>query len=158
MTREKKQVFTRRITQANRTQLVVILYEMIQTYLEDGVEAYKRGDMPEFHKSLGFARDCIAELRMSLDFSYDLSQKLFAIYIFADKELARNISGNKIDTVGKIADIFGKLHDAYQTVSREDTSAPLMANTQSVYAGFTYGRTDVNESLAGYEASRGYYI
>ncbi len=29
MTREMKQIFTRRITQANRTQLVVILYDMV---------------------------------------------------------------------------------------------------------------------------------
>lgn len=35
MTKEMKQIFTRRITHANRTQLVVILYDMILTYLKD---------------------------------------------------------------------------------------------------------------------------
>jgi len=32
MTREMKQIFTRRITQANRTQLIVILYDMQVIY------------------------------------------------------------------------------------------------------------------------------
>ncbi len=43
MTREMKQIFTRRITQANSTQLVVILYDMILTYLKDAADAYDIG-------------------------------------------------------------------------------------------------------------------
>ena len=35
MKKEDKQQFTLRITQANSTQLVVILYEMLLCYLED---------------------------------------------------------------------------------------------------------------------------
>ena len=43
MTKEMKQVFTRRITQANRTQLVVIVYEMLLVYLDEAASAYKKG-------------------------------------------------------------------------------------------------------------------
>ena len=39
MTKECKQQFTLRITQANATQLVVILYEMTLQYLTDGEQA-----------------------------------------------------------------------------------------------------------------------
>ena len=39
MKKEEKQDFTLRITQANPTQLVVILYEMLLCYLEDAVQA-----------------------------------------------------------------------------------------------------------------------
>lgn len=158
MTREMKQIFTRRITQANRTQLLVIMYEMILTYIKDGISAYNNGDTEEFKKSFGYARDCIAELRKNLDFKYDLSKTLFAIYTFADKELASNMYRNKIDSAEDIKAIFMKLHDAYQTISKEDKSEPLMANTQNVYAGFTYGKTDVNECLVGYGGARGYCV
>ena len=40
MTKEMKQIFTRRITQANRTQLVVVVYDMLLTYLDDAKKAY----------------------------------------------------------------------------------------------------------------------
>ena len=39
MTKECKQQFTLRITQANATQLVVILYEMTLQYLADAEQA-----------------------------------------------------------------------------------------------------------------------
>ena len=39
MTNEKKQEYTRKITQANGTGLVVILYDMTLTFLEDAEKA-----------------------------------------------------------------------------------------------------------------------
>ncbi len=151
MTREMKQIFTRRITQANSTQLIVILYDMTLTYLKDANTAQEIGCDQEYKKAVQCARNCIAELRNSLDFTYDLSRNLFALYVFADKELA----GNRIQEVVKI---LKKLRDAYHNVSKQDDSQPLMQNTQDVYAGFTYGRTDVNENLINYSGARGYCV
>ena len=151
MTREMKQIFTRRITEANRTQLIVILYDMTLTYLKDATVAQEIGCDQEYKKAVQCARNCISELRNSLDFAYDLSKNLFALYIFADRELA----ANRIQDVVKM---FKKLRDAYQTVSKKDDSKPLMQNTQDVYAGFTYGRTDVNENLMNYSSARGYCV
>ena len=156
MTTEKKQMFTRRITQANRTQLVVIVYEMLLTYLKDARAAYEAGNREELVQNLGLARDCIEELRGSLDFTYELSGNLFSLYGYADRELARDMFSLKIDNLDAVEMIFKKLHDAYQTISSQDESGPLMENTQSVYAGLTYGRTDLNESLVNYDAKRGF--
>ena len=149
-------MFTRRITQANRTQLVVIVYEMLLTYLKDARAAHEAGDREELVQNLGLARDCIEELRGSLDFTYELSGNLFSLYCYADRELARDMFSLKIDNLDVIEKIFRKLHDAYQTISSQDESGPLMENTQSVYAGLTYGRTDLNESLVNYDAKRGF--
>ena len=91
MTKENKQIFTRRITQANRTQLVVIVYEMLLVYLEDAVKAYEAEDKQEFVRNLKLARECIGQMRTSLNFQYELSKNLFAIYCFADRELANDI-------------------------------------------------------------------
>ena len=46
MTKECKQQFTLRITQANSTQLIVILYEMTLQYLADGEQQM----MPDWRK------------------------------------------------------------------------------------------------------------
>lgn len=43
MTKELKQEYTLRITQANKTQLAVILYEMTITYLEEASRLMTRG-------------------------------------------------------------------------------------------------------------------
>lgn len=158
MTKEMKQIFTRRITQANRTQLVVILYDMLLTYLKDAATAQEIGCEQEFKKDMQCARNCISELRGSLDFNYDLARNLFAIYAFADRELAHDMRGISAEQLVQITGMFQKLRDAYHTISKEDQSQPLMENAQDVYAGFTYNRTDVNESLSQYGGARGYRI
>lgn len=158
MTREMKQIFTRRITQANRTELVVILYEMLLVYLEDAQTAFEEGNMKEFSRNLQTARDCITEMRESLNFEYELSKNLFSIYCFADRELAGDIFGRKTDNLNELKAIFKKLRDAYDAISKQDTSEPLMDNIENVYAGFTYGKTDVNEELVNYDAKRGYRV
>lgn len=101
------------------------------------------------------ARNCISELRCSLDFNYDLSRNLFAIYAFADRELAHDMNGISAEQLDQIIGMFQKLRDAYHTISREDQSRPLMENAQDVYAGLTYSKTDVNESLLQYGTARG---
>ena len=55
-----------------------------------------------------------------------------------------------------VEEIMSKLHAAYETVSKQDESSPVMANTQTVYAGLTYGRNNLNESLADQGSSRGF--
>lgn len=158
MTREMKQIFTRRITQANRTQLIVVLYDMLLVYLEDAGKAYDVDNMYEFVSNLEAARKCVSELRGSLNFEYELSRTLFSIYSFADRKLANCISKFAADDLDALSSMFKKLRDAYHTISSADDSGPLMENIQDVYAGFTYGRTDVNESLINYGAQRGYRV
>jgi len=158
MTTEKKQMFTRRITQANRTQLVVIVYEMLLVYLEDAKRAHEAGSEDEYVRNLDLARECIGQMRTGLNFKYGVAKNLFSIYCFADRELAKNRYSRKADNLDVLQTIFTKLHDAYYTVSTRDTSKPLMDNIQSVYAGLTYGRTDVNETVTNYDAGRGYLV
>ena len=68
------------------------------------------------------------------------------------------MQGISAEQLTQIIGMFQKLRDAYHTISREDTSQPLMQNAQDVYAGYTYSRTDVNESLSRYGAARGYCV
>lgn len=156
MNTEIKQTFTRRITQANRTQLVVIVYEMLLVYLEDAINAYNEEQMQEFKENLRMARECIGQMRTSLNFDYALSRNLFSIYCFADRELAKDIYSCKTENLDVIRTIFTKLHDAYYVVSKKDDSAPLMDNIQAVYAGLTYSKSDLNEDYLNFDAKRGF--
>lgn len=51
-----------------------------------------------------------------------------------------------------------KLYDGFVHVAEQDTSAPLMKNTQQVYAGYTYGRDDLVETCQDSNTSRGFLV
>ena len=48
MTKELKQEYTRKITQANKTQLITILYEMLMLYVEEAKAAHEKEDRMGF--------------------------------------------------------------------------------------------------------------
>ena len=79
MKKEDKQRFTLRITQANPTELVVILYEMLLGYLEDAEEA-AGNDMQLFHDAARKARGCLNELMGSLHMEYEPAPALMQLY------------------------------------------------------------------------------
>ena len=158
MTHEKKQIFTRRISRANRTQLAVIVYDIFLEYLNEALDAHKSNNEEEFKLNIQKAMECIYEMRSALDFKYAPAKNLFAIYNYAERELAGNLFKNRTDNLEELKKMFTSLRDAYDTISKNDTSEPLMDNIQDIYAGFTYGKTDVNENLINYDAERGFRV
>ena len=48
-----------------------------------------------------------------------------------------------------------KLRESFEIAAGQDKSAPLMGNAQKVYAGMTYGRTDLTENFMNDE-NRGF--
>lgn len=156
MTKEMKQQFTLKITRANKSQMVVILYEMLLTYLDEAQSAYKNNDRAEFRNGIRKTRACLRELMASLHYEYELAFRLLQLYLYADRELTRADIHNSIEELSHVRTVITKLHDAYAAVSGQDTSAPIMENTQTVYAGLTYGRDDLNVNLADQGSSRGF--
>ena len=76
MTREMKQEFTLRITQANKTQLITILYEMVLLYIDEAQEALEKEDKTAFRSAIRKIRGCMNELTSSLNFEYEIAQNL----------------------------------------------------------------------------------
>ena len=156
MTKELKQQYTLRITQANKSALVVILYEMTITYLEDAMKAHEDGDERGFKDGIRKARGCIKELMASLHMEYEAAGNLRKLYIFAGKELTRAAIYGSSKELSHVKAMMEKLHGAYEKIAGTDTSAPIMTNTQTVYAGLTYGRDSLTENLAGQGGERGF--
>ncbi len=156
MTKELKQQFTLKITQANKSQLVVILYEMLLAYLEEARQAHEKGDRNGFREGIRKSRGCLNELMASLHFEYEPAMNLLQLYLYANRELARADIRNSAEALEHVAKIMNKLHDAYEEISRQDTSDSVMSNTQAVYAGLTYGKNTLTESLAYQGGERGF--
>lgn len=158
MTQELKREFTLRISQANRTELTVIVYEMLLTYIEDALTAFQEEDKKEFRRCVSRARNCLKQLLSTLNFEYELAGNLMQLYIFANKELTLADIKYVKQPLETVRSIVTKLKDAYKEISKLDSSEPVMDNAQTVYAGLTYGKNSLNENLSGHTANRGFLV
>ena len=147
MTLEKKQEYTLKITQANKTQMITIIYEMVMDYLNDAIDEIGIGKKEDAGRSLVRAQNCIDELIHSLDLKYELARNLREIYLFSKKELIVAGATFSLHRIWRVLQNFKKLHEAYVELEKHDMSQKLMGNTQKVYAGLTYGRYSLNEDV-----------
>ena len=155
MTKECKQQFTLRITQANSTQLIVILYEMTLQYLADGEQAVDDAGLVE---AVHRARGCIKELLNSLHREYSPAGELSRLYLFCLRRLAVCEVRRDRTILEEIRKVIAPLCDAYRQIQDQDTSGPVMNNSQTVYAGLTYGRIQLTENMADQGTNRGMLV
>ena len=158
MTKELKQEFTLRITQANKTQLITILYEMILLYLEEAEQSLTKDDKSAYKQAIRKIRDCMNELVMSLHLEYELAQNLLQLYQYINSELVQANIHYEEENLHHIKFIIKQLHGAYKQIETQDTSGPVMNNTQNVYAGLTYGRNTLTENLVDPAVNRGFCV
>lgn len=158
MTKECKQQFTLRITRANSTELIVILYEMMLCYLEDGLAAWTKEDTDEFKGAIRKARGCLNELMMSLHMEYPPARELMQLYLFCLRRLATAESRMEQEPLEEIGRVIRPLRDAYQQIAPLNEQGPVMNNSQTVYAGLTYGRNTLTENMADQGTNRGMLV
>ena len=156
MTDELKQEFTLRITQANSTELVVILYEMLEIYLSEGELAHKEGKRPEFREAIRKSRAVINELLNSLNLNYTPAPELMQLYLFCIKRLAVCEVKNEAECFDEIRRIIVPLKDAYGHISSENKGGPVMGNSEAVYSGLTYGKNQRTVETASTPYNRGF--
>lgn len=156
MQKEKIQQFTMRITSSNRTELIAVMYDMIDVYLADAVSAREADDHDGFQTQVRLADRVIRELMEILDFKYEISADLYRLYHYCRKRLAFSLM--KYDTTGieEAQRILTALGTSFRELAAKDSSEPLMKNTQKVAYGATYGKSDIAEAPAS-DPNRGYF-
>ena len=159
MKKERVQEFAARVTQGSKTDLIVIMYDII---LEDIAEArriiakesketvnkgkhYGTPVREEFRKELLHAARFVSELMAALDFRYRLSYELRNLYIYAHKCLTEAAFSGETSRLSDVEDMMNGLKTAFAKVAEEDTSGPVMQNSQRLTAGLTYGKGRLNE-------------
>lgn len=158
MTAEQKKEFTRKISQANSTELIVILYDISIVYVKDAIRCMEEQRMDEAKIQTDFARKCIEEMIANLHFEYDLATVLHRIYLSMKKALREGILEQKKEPLCAVRDNLITLREAYAEIASQDTSAPVMGHAQTVVAGLTYGKHSLNESLSGDSSNRGFFV
>ena len=139
--------------------MITILYEIALAYLEEAAEAKQSDDREKFVLAIHHGQDCIRELQSSLNLSYEPAPVLYRLYIQMHRKLAQAITGFSLEACEKVQSQLEQLRDAYIQLEKTGSWDSVMVNTQQVYAGLTYGKGTLNESVQGvnYE-SRGYQI
>ena len=158
MTRELKQEYTLRITQANKTQLITILYEMVLIYIDEAEAALSEDDRTEYKSAIRKIRGCMNELTASLNLEYDLAQNLLQLYLYVNRELVQASVHYEKENLEHIRLVIGELQKAYKKIEDQDVSGPVMGNTQTVYAGLTYGRNTLTENITDPASNRGFCV
>ncbi len=156
MTKELKQEFTLRITQANKTQLITILYEMVLLYVDEAEDALSAGDKTLFKAAVRKIRGCMNELTASLNFDYEIAQNLLQLYLYINRELVKASLHFDKENLEHVRMVIGELQKAYKQIESLDTSGPVMGNSQTVYAGLTYGKNTLTENISDPTVNRGF--
>ncbi|GHU43131.1 hypothetical protein FACS1894111_08210 [Clostridia bacterium] len=156
MEKSLQQEFTRRISNANKSGMILIVYDIFLAYAVEIRGAYTNGEHDAFLTSVQKAQAVILELKDSLDFSYPIALELYRLYEFASVELAKCAYQNSTEGLDNAERVLKNLHQGFLTASKEDTSKPLMQHSQQVVAGMTYGKGVLNETLQDNEGGRGF--
>lgn len=147
MDQEAVTTFTRRITNGNKSQIIVVLFDMVLVDLDDAREGLKNHEQEEYMEALRHANEVLEHLQNALDFKYDISKDLYSLYDYCKRSIAKSMYSGRDEGINEAREVIEPLAEAFREVAENDNSAPLMENTQKIAAGLTYGKTDVNEAV-----------
>lgn len=157
MEKERLQEFAARVSQANRSELVVVIYDAAIASIEEGKSCLEMDDITAARKEIDRAKGMVDELLHSLDLKYQISHYLRQLYIYAYRELCQGIALRDADRLDHASDVLKGLLPSFHEVAKQDESGPVMENTQQIYAGLTYGRDSLDETIAvGVNYNRGF--
>lgn len=149
--------FQNKIVNAGKSDLLLINYEMLFVTLDDAIISADEDREDAFNRSMVQANRLLRELSDNLDFKYDISKDLIAIYIYVSKQLIdASITFNKEPILGA-KKVLNTLYKGWiEAGAKERNSKPMIMNGQKVYAGLTYGKSSLNEMVYDGTGSRGF--
>lgn len=148
--------FQNRIASAGQGDLLMITYDMLFVSLEDALKAIETDNPEAFNSDMNRAQRLLRELSDNLDFKYEISKDLMSIYIYTNKELIDASIKMDREPIERSLSVLRLLYDGFDQVADEDNKKPLIQNSQRVYAGLTYGKGVLNETIYNQSNSRGF--
>lgn len=159
MTQEMKQEFTRRVSQENHSGLILVLCDIFHTYGNDAMTAYEAGNETAYLQNIEQARRTMQELIDCFSKEDPLGRNVISIFRFIYGKLVRSEVRRQPDELDRCVQMVDDLRVGFVHLHELDNEGAVMQNVHQVYAGLTYGKGTLNESVQGvnYE-SRGYQI
>lgn len=158
MTKEQIQEYTLRISQANHSGLILVLTDICITYINDSIKCYADSDAIGYKSNIDQALKAQNELIDCFNPADTLGREVVVLlrYIYG-RLVSSQVKSRPVDLEATV-DMLGRLKVSFEKLHEIDDEGPVMKNTHQVYAGLTYGKGSLNESVAGADvASRGYF-
>lgn len=159
MTKEQIQEFTLRTSQANHSGLILVLTDMDKIYINDAITAYDTGDMAQYGKYIGLAKRTHNELMSAFNPKDGLGRRVLNSLRYIYGLLVSSQVKNQPKELDRCIEMLDSLKVGFEHLHEIDTEGPVMKNTHRVYAGLTYGKGVLNESLGNVDYSnRGFTV
>jgi flagellar protein FliS len=110
---------TQNISTASPMALIVMLYNGCIKQLKLSRIAIEKKDYEGANNSLKKSQDIITELMMSLDFRYEISNNLMALYRFIYGEIVSINMAKKVEKIEPVVKILSDLREAWVKVEKE---------------------------------------
>ena len=156
MDKNRQKDFARRISQANKTELVVVTYDIILEEIANAKKALAAEAVDEYRSALKSAQKFLGELMSVLDYRYAISRNLLSLYEFVQRKLVSSDIGGEDRGIDDAAKVISGLRESYAKIASQDESGAVMENSQNVYAGLTYGKGSLNEMNMSDGSNRGF--
>lgn len=131
MKKNEIQTFSYRISQANKTQLIVIMYDMAIQYVSDAIENnYEtQAEKDEYESDVVQVKRVVDSLVTSLDMQYEVSVQLYNIYLVMQRYLVKAVAKkdkNTIMLLESVKKMLETMRKSFYELSKQDDSEPLM--------------------------------
>ncbi len=140
---------TARIANATPVQLIEITYDLIVDYIQQAKDALQQNKENIFKARVEKAQQLLMNLAESLDMSYEISYEIMPLYLYVNKLLIHSTIQKKNEPLEQSEKILNNLLVAWREVAKQKSNDqnPVLENTQQIYAGLTYGKGTLNETV-----------
>ena len=147
MTREEIQTYTMQITQANASALLCVAYDLWEHFADEAEAAYENAQTEAYQNACRKLQRTNQEIIAMLNRENACARDVRAIHFYLNQCIVTCMVKRQPVELDRMKQMVQKLHQSFLKLSSQDTEAPLMSNTQQVYAGLTYGKGTLNESM-----------
>lgn len=129
------------IANASKGELLCITYELL-------LEQIKMATQSEGEERKVYVEKGIRIIKMlvgDLDFGIPLSNELFRIYVYVQGILIQAKTNQKLE---EAYHLIHKIYEAFKKITEEEIDKkPSIQNAEAIYAGLTYGKEDIKETI-----------
>lgn len=135
-----------RISQATKSELNIITFELCINYIEDALEVINKDDIlfvSNVNTSLSFLREII----VALNYDYDISKELLEIYLYVNKLLIEGSIKKDRTSLEDAIYMLETIKDGFSEIKDNGDDQRVMQSSQKVFAGLTYGKGGLDEYI-----------
>ncbi|MGM1021278.1 MAG: flagellar export chaperone FliS [Bacillota bacterium] len=99
-------------------QLIIMLYDGAIRFVKAGLEGISSNDIAKANINLGKAQTIISELMSTLNYSYDISKNLYALYEYMNYLLIQTNIKKKIESGEEVLGYLQELRETWVEVNK----------------------------------------